>query len=476
MKLVDFDNPVRSSWFIDQGRRLDASPYLSGAYEAHKLLERLSSPKTPLHLLTKGHNGGIYNGPKFRRIYVNDSNFGVPFLASSDIMEADFTWVPRLSKKDATSPKLAYLRIEPGMTLITCSGTVGRMCYTRPSMTGFWSSQDVLKVVPDRQKIPPGYLFAFLYSKYGIPMITAQASGSMIRHLEPQHIADLPVPRLGNQVEQEIDKLINEAAELRTRFQAGIQKATEDIFISAGIPELADYSWHQHPRDLGFCVTSVDTTTLRAFNFSPRTHQIIDKLKSVPHKTLGDICQGGQLSRGNRFKRIDGDPAHGVRLVGQRQGFWIRPEGRWVILNKEDLAMARVSNETVLIASQGTLGENEVFCRALFVTGSWQRNFVFSEHFLRIQSGDPDFPGAYLFALLRSEAIFRVLRSMSTGGKQQDIHEELRKEIPVPICTPEDRKRIAETVRQAYRDRDEADRREDEALRLLEEAIREAAR
>ncbi|WP_289008438.1 methylation-associated defense system restriction endonuclease subunit S MAD5 [uncultured Thermomonospora sp.] len=474
MKVVDFDNPVHYSWFADQGRRLDASSYLSGAYEARKLLEQANLPKEPLHMLTTGPEGGIYNGPKFRRIYVSDRSYGVPFMGSTDMLEADFSWLPLLSKKYAL--QLPHLEVRPGTTLISCSGTVGRTAFVRPDMEGFWSSQHVMKVTPNPQRVPPGYLNAYLQSRFGVSIISGSAYGAIIQHIEPQHIANLPVPRLDSELENKINALIQDAAQLRANFQSKIQEATRDLFTSAGVPELADYSWHQHPRDLGFCVTSVDTTTLRAFNFSPRTHQIIDKLKSVPHKTLGDICQGGQLSRGNRFKRIDGDPAHGVRLVGQRQGFWIRPEGRWVILNKEDLAMARVSNETVLIASQGTLGENEVFCRALFVTGSWQRNFVFSEHFLRIQSGDPDFPGAYLFALLRSEAIFRVLRSMSTGGKQQDIHEELRKEIPVPICTPEDRKRIAETVRQAYRDRDEADRREDEALRLLEEAIREAAR
>ena len=41
MKLADISNPVRSSWLVDQGFRLNASPYLSGAYEARKLLERL---------------------------------------------------------------------------------------------------------------------------------------------------------------------------------------------------------------------------------------------------------------------------------------------------------------------------------------------------------------------------------------------------------------------------------------------------
>ena len=81
--------------------------------------------------------------------------YGVPFLGSTDIMMADYTNIPLLQAKDAHSGKLAYLEVKPGMTLISCSGTVGRTCYARPDMEGFWSSQDVLKVAPDTSKIPP---------------------------------------------------------------------------------------------------------------------------------------------------------------------------------------------------------------------------------------------------------------------------------------------------------------------------------
>ena len=144
-------------------------------------------------------------------------------------------------------------------------------------------------------------------------------------------------------------------------------------------------------------------------------------------------------------------------------------------LKPEVLNEIRAEDESVLVASQGTLGESEVFCRSIFITGRWQREFVYSEHFLRIVTGDTDFSGAYLFAFLRSEAAFRIFRSMSAGSKQQDIHEGLREQIPVPECTPADRERIAETVRQAYRWRDEADEMEDRAQELLEAAVRDAA-
>ncbi len=260
----------------------------------------------------------------------------------------------------------------------------------------------------------------------------------------------------------------------RAQFQAGVRAATRDLFESAGLPGLLDLRWRDKPRETGFTVSRLTPTTLRALNLSPRAQHILAVLSSVPHRTLGEICAGGQLSRGNRFARIDSNPEYGYRLIGQRQGPWLRPEGRWIAVKPEVLKEIRAADESVLVASRGTLGENEIYCRSIFVTGRWQREFVFSEDFLRIVSGDQEFSGAYLFAFLRSEAAFRIFRSMSTGSKQQDIHEELRRRVPVPECTAADRERIAETVRQAYRWRDEADELEDRAQELLDAAVRDA--
>src|SRR5262249_10516163 len=132
------------------------------------------------------------------------------------------------------------------------------------------------------------------------------------------------------------------------------------------------------------------------------------------------------------------------------------------------------TDEAVLIAARGTLGENEVFCQPVFATGRWLA-FAYTEDLLRILSSDSEYPGAFLFPFLRSEAVFRCFRSMSTGSKQQDLHPVILATFPVPICTPSERKRIAEIVRRAHRMRDEADSKEDQALALVESTIEEAA-
>jgi len=217
MKLVNLKNPVMASWLREQGFRLDAPPFLSGAIEARKLLEQLPVKKEPLASLTTGHNGGIFNGPKFARTYVDDPDHGVPFVGSSDMLQADLSRLPLLRKKDAYSPALSYLKLEEGMTLISCSGTIGWMVYVRSDMAGMWSSQHVMKVVPNPNRILPGYLYAFLSSKFGQPLVVGGTYGAIIQHIEPHHIANLPVPRIDAKVETQIHEVVQEAAELRTR-------------------------------------------------------------------------------------------------------------------------------------------------------------------------------------------------------------------------------------------------------------------
>lgn len=468
MKLATPQNPVRSDWLSDQGYRLDSSPYLSGAYEARKLIERLPATEALCELVRTPN--GIFHAGRSARRWVTDPKYGVPFFSSTDILEADSSFLPLIAKIAVDgNPRLL---VERDWTLITRSGTVGRMTYTRPDMHGYSCSEHVMRVVADPQRIKPGYLHAFLSSALGIPMIVNAAYGAIIQHIEPEHIANLPVPRFGKSVEQGVHDHIQAAADLRTKFQEGVTAATSDLFESAGIPELIDFQWHREPRATGFEVIGAGPASLRAMNYDHRARRLADTVASVPHRTLGEICAGGRLSSGARFKRIEANPGFGALLVGQKDGFWVRPEGRWISTSEAPVGIF-AEDETIMIASQGLPGETSLIGRAVFVTGCWL-NFAYTQHFLRVVSGDSDFPGAYLFAFLRSDVAFRCLRSMLVGTGPQDIHPKLRAELPVPECTPADRERIAETVRQAYRWRDEADRLEDRAQELLENAVRGA--
>src|SRR6201996_65121 len=120
MKLANLHNPVRFNWLTDQAFRLDASPYLSGGYEARKLLEGLPGTR-PLHELVRTPNG-IFHAGRSSRLWVTDPNYGIPFFSSTDILEADLSNLPLIAKSAVDrNPRLL---IERDWTLITRSGTI----------------------------------------------------------------------------------------------------------------------------------------------------------------------------------------------------------------------------------------------------------------------------------------------------------------------------------------------------------------
>jgi type I restriction enzyme M protein len=160
---------VPSAWLEQEGRRLDCGLHLSGGMEAKILLADLQSKKEPLQSLTRGGIEGIFHAGREGRRYVLDETHGTPFLGSTDILAADLSFVPLISKVQvAATPKFA---IQKNWILITRSGTVGRMGIARPDMHGMSCSEHVLRVVPDEKKVYPGYLFAYLSCRFGVPLV-----------------------------------------------------------------------------------------------------------------------------------------------------------------------------------------------------------------------------------------------------------------------------------------------------------------
>ena len=458
---------VPSLWLEQKGRRLDCGPYLSGAIEAKVLLEKLPVRKAPLHEVTQGGMAGIFNGPRFSRTYVDDPGYGIPFLGSTDILAADLSWLPLISKKQVVT--LPELIIEEGWTLITCSGTIGRMAYARPEMVGMAGSQHFMRVVPDPDKILPGYLYAYLSSRFGMPLVVGGTYGAIIQHIEPHHIADLPVPLFGDEIAATVHRKIDEAARLRDEYQSQVREATRLFFSAVGLKDITSAEWHQQGVDLGFAPNMSSPTSLRALNFNPRFKRLCDKIKAGPWKPLGEICQPGTLQRGGRYKRIDAEAEFGYQLIGQRQLFWQKPEGRSVAkfaIGPE----AFVEAGTTLVAAQGTLGESELYCRSEFIWGP-AVSLAYSEHMLRVVTNKVVMPGGCLFAFMRSEMAFRMLRSISMGSKLQDHHYTFLPNLLVPYPNQIAQQEIHELIVDAYDKKHRSNALEAEATRLVEQAI-----
>lgn len=460
---------IPSTWLESNGRRLDCGPYMSGAAEIRELLKKHKTELLPS--LTSGQEGGIYYGSRSSRNYVTSSEHGVPFLTTTFLMQADLTRLPLISRKDALSKKMVIQRVKEGMTLITRSGTVGRIVYSRPDMTGIWSNEDIIKLTSDPNKIRSGYLNAYLCTRFGVPFVVSGKYGSVISHLEPEHSSDLMVPRLADEIEQRAHDLVEEASNLLVKYQKNLNEATQLYFDSVGLRDITPSEWHTWGADLGFTAPA-GIQSLRALNFNPRYQKITDKIKTTSWTTLGKICNPSSIKRGGRFLRIDGDPEFSYLMIGQKQIFWLRPEGRWIakkFINKDLI----VKPGTTLIAAVGTLEDSEKYCRSEFIWGKGAEK-AYSEHFYQVLPKDDVMPSGCLFAFMRSETAFRMLRSISYGTKLQIQRSDFLCDLPIPYPKEKEiRDTIHKLVVEAYEAKDRAIELEDQARTLVEHAIEE---
>lgn len=456
---------VPSGWLKRDGRRLDCGPYMSGALEAKVLLERLKARKDPLHAVTRDGLSGIFHAGRIKRLWVDSPNYGRRFLSSTDILQSDLSNLSYISNVAlAENPRLP---ISPGWTLITRSGTIGRMAYARSDMDGYACSEDVLRVVPDPEKIRPGYLYAYLSSKFGVPIVVSGTYGAIIKHIEAEHIAELPVPRFSHKFETEIDVLIEGAAALRVKANAHLRDVANRF---DGLIDGLPLSKRQTPRMSTVMASSLQQRLDAQFH-DPLVRQVRDRLQDSEYTTIEEWCNHVFLP--GIFKRIHvEDVTYGAPYYTGATLFWLEPQPKGVLSRKTSL-FQEVSLEegTVLVQAFGQDGG--LTGRAVWVG----RNLAgaTTTHMLVRLRAKTDEDTAYLFGFLQSDAAYRQIASLTYGGSIPHFDEAGISTVVLPLFGAEERREIADTVITAVTARDEALDSERRARALIEAAIQEAA-
>ncbi len=460
---------AKSAWFDETGVRLDASYHLSEGRQARYKIERSPNGWKELGSVT----ARIFNGARFKRYYVEDAERGIPFMGNADMLKADLSALKRVSK--VKTYNLNELWLEKGWTLISCSGTIGNTVYSTSDFVSKTASQHIMRVVPNDAKIPGGYLYAFLTSKYGYGLLTQSTYGGVIQHIEPHHILDLPVPLLPEAELQQIHQSIEHAARLREEATRLMTRANEELMSACGLSKLTadDYEYfgvHPSTRPASiFTARKVEATTLAAFNYSQRIARlrgrVAENVKTVP---LTECLEGKRVFSTGSFKRLELDSPHSIELINQSDIFDNRIKGKR-LARKYAGSQRLVDYGEVLIAGVGTLGENETFCRALFA-GEELRGKLISGEFIRMNTNGTVPPG-YLYAWLASDYGFRLIRATQAGTKLCRPIPKLLLDVPVPILSTDQMNEIHQLVTTAHTKRYEALQLETQAIELVESAI-----
>ena len=166
----------------------------------------------------------VFNGPRFKRPY---ADFGVTsgptirkYFTGTALTQLNSDNVKYLDSSKANpqvKKHLDALTIHKGYILVSDSGTLGRVTYALNQHDGHVATNNLIRIIVDDISLR-GYLYEFLQSELGQSLLLKNAYGTNQEHLEPDIIADIPIPipkdrkvveKIGNAVIESIEQLEN---------------------------------------------------------------------------------------------------------------------------------------------------------------------------------------------------------------------------------------------------------------------------
>ena len=450
------------------GYRIDPDIHLSDGVQAREQLAH-----SPYELSTVGENASqVFLGNIFSRVFVKDKEHGMPYLAASDTVLANIETGRFLSNKQARI--LKNLILKKDWILITCSGTLGNVTYTNKTFENHIATHDLIRVVPNDNKVNKGTLYAFLSGTYGYNQITQSQFGGVVKHINDVQTKAILVPVFPESFQQEVDGLIQESARLREEAADMLEKSKNLLKEKAGLDNLVsedyDYYGHRSADRKVSCFSikqkEITTTTINAFNYSRRILNTKSKIQStVPLKEV--LLYNDVFSTGS-FPRVEVSGNNGIMLINQSDIFD-------AIIKGKRISKRRVKTDNlveygeVLIAGVGTLGDSEKFCHVIFANEDLVGQLVSGE-FIRMKT-TKEVTSGYLFAWLDTDYGFRLIRNTQAGTKLCRPIPRMLLEIPVPLIDSDSMQEIDRLVREAHTKRYQANCNERKAISMVEKEI-----
>ncbi len=151
---------------------------------------------------------------RFKRVYVEEG-YGRVFIGGKQLGELDPTNKKYLSLAQHSGRIEQQLALRENMTLITCSGTIGKVTLVGKHWENWAANQHIIRIVPASKEMA-GYISVFLSSDYGYELITRYTYGSVVDEIDDNHVRDIAFPLLKDKDKQaQINALALEANEKR---------------------------------------------------------------------------------------------------------------------------------------------------------------------------------------------------------------------------------------------------------------------
>ncbi len=460
MMIPDPEYSILSASLLARGeRRLEGEAYLTGGYAIRQRIEAL-----PIGWKRMDELAHVWQPGRLKGIAIAQPH-GVPFLAATQVFDVRPTarkWLVKARTKD-----YADRIVEEDWILLTCSGTVGDAIISYAPHIGHVISHDLLRVQPHREGMR-GYLYAFIKTRFGRGMLESSQYGSIIKHLEPEHVQAIPVLTDDATVYARYARAIKEVFRLRSEAFT-LSREAEQLFARAvgAHSSVATEEGFEVPASRLFA----SGRRLDAYHHNPSAEAAETALtrsgaRLEPLETVAEIFGVP------RFKHIY--TTEGIPYLDSEDLFKINPEIRKHI--PETTKMRNVDNYYVsagwlLMACSGQLyGLNG----SVILATDWHEEKIVSNHVLRIVPDTQKIRAGYLQMALGHPSVGRplVLRC-AFGTEVPEIDAGELTAFPVARLAAAQENAIADRVERASLLRMKADEKETEAVARLEERIEE---
>ncbi|MGZ9675651.1 methylation-associated defense system restriction endonuclease subunit S MAD5 [Flavobacterium sp. GNP001] len=442
---------VSSKHLFEKDKRLDSKSYLNeGSLNQIKIYKS----KYKIEFL-KNLTSSIFNGARFKRYYVRDRQFGIPFMGSSDMLKLHIDDLKYISNK--YSKNINKLILEKNWILVSCSGTIGNTVYTNDDFIGKTASQHIMRVIPN-DNIKSGYLYAYLSSKYGYSFLTQGTYGAVIQHIEPNHIKDVPVPLLPENKQLEVHNLIMDSAQIRVKANNLLRESIE-LFEN----ELNDCEVN-----LGYQFDRISSSNIFSKNkrFDSQYQVLWKKIKSeykeLKYLKINDLASN--IFVGGRGKR--NYVSNGTPFLSSSDMMLFNPvrTTKYISNNTPGLKSMKVEKYDILISRSGTVGNT-------ILVGDSLNGIVVSEHALRLKIDSAKISPNYVFAFLKTKTGKKTMEASSFGSVIITLNEDLIGDIDIPILDEKLQNLISEKVENYINALDKATNKENQAIDLIEKEI-----
>ena len=455
---------VTLSDVIDRGKRLEASVF---DVEAKQAREQILQNKYGYSVL--GGNDGLikraYYPGRFKRIY-NKKGYGVGFYLPSqmaDIYPKAEKYISRLTKCD-----ISELRLKEKTLLMTRSGTIGTISLVSKTIEGLVFSDDVIRVTFHKE-YDLGYVYAFLKSKIGNLILTTNGYGSVITHLEPEHLAGMYIPNAPEEIKKKIHELIIRSYELRDESNVLLDKAEQMLIEELKLPPIEEM---QNADD------TVETFNVKLSELNKRTDAsyhvpvvkaIVNHLKQYAGEvtTIGDERISKQVILPGRFKRVYVEEGYGITFFSGKNIAELNPsDKRYLSFSMHDKKIKdelQLQEDMILITCSGTVGN------IALVPKHWD-GWAMTHDIIRLVSQN-EIEG-YCYIWLSSNYGKAILQSYQYGSVVQHIEKEHLNVMPIPLLKDKVKQQEINTLAlEANEKRYQAYCLEQEALKIMDEEV-----